>query len=288
MHGKRLQGLMFAAGLLTILGVGACRKPPPTAEADKTPTVTLQSARGKRQFDDTGRVIKQFDTNRDGNPDMWKIYRQVKGADGKTIDVLDRMELDINYDGKIDIWRFYNDKSELVREEMDLDFDGKIDVAIIYENGKVIRKELSQGFDEGVKVWKHYEDGKLVRVERITKTGGKLPDTFEIYQEGKIVAVGYDKDGDGKPDVWQKMKESSAGGAPAVQTGLGEEEMVMPTVGPSGKDGGAARPLAADGGAAPGPATAPGAATPPVPPVQKSTPPLNEKPVTDGGPPGAP
>jgi hypothetical protein len=263
------------------LSLVACSKASPKVAADKSkPEVTLQTARGKRQFDDKDKAVKSFDMNKDGNPDLWKIYRRVKDASGKVLEVLERTELDINYDGKIDIWRFYSEQGELVREEMDLDFDGKIDVVVAYEGGKALRKEYSQGFDEAVKTWKHYEDGRLVRIERITKPDGKRPDTFELYYDGKIAAVGYDKDGDGKPDVWQKLKE-------------GEEKPTGPPPSPAGDGGMEAKPaeaLAADAGPAPDAGAPAATATPakapeagPTPPPQPAPPPAVEE--TPGPPP---
>ena len=134
-----LRGVLTAA-LVTpcALALPGCSKPPPQIVAPPKPELTLQTARGNRKFDDTDRVIRKFDTNRDGDPDIWKIFKKVKDEAGKEIEVLERSELDLNFDRKIDLWRFYNPKGELVREEMDLDFDGKIDVAVIYENGKIV------------------------------------------------------------------------------------------------------------------------------------------------------
>jgi hypothetical protein len=257
----------FAVALCALLGLaqGFCKKPPPKVQVEKEkPKVTLQTARGKRQFDDKDKVVRQFDMNRDGNPDLWKILRKVKQADGKTVELLERMELDINYDGKIDIFRFYNERSELVREEMDLDFDGKIDVAIAFEGGKVVRKELSQGFDESIRIWKHYEDGRLARIERITRSDGKLPDTFELYQDGQLAAVGYDKDGDGKPDVWQRVREGKPMPAPSPRSGL--DGGALPGVPPAAD----AKPVPATG-TAPAPSGSP-APAPPAPPAPGAKP----------------
>jgi len=205
-----------------LVAFSSCSKPPPKVVELAKAELTLQSARGNRKFDDKDRVIKKFDMNRDGDPDIWKVYRRIPGGDGKPIEVLERVELDLNFDRRIDLWRFYNERGELVREEMDLDFDGRIDVAVLYESGKIVTKEYSQGYEEQVRVWKNYENGELVRISRITKQGSKVPDTFEMYEKGDLAAIGYDRDGDGKPDVWEKATDKRKPAAdPSVLGGDG-------------------------------------------------------------------
>ena len=106
-----------------------------------------------------------------------------------------------------------------------------------------------------MRVWKTYENGALVRISRITKPSGKQPDTFELYEENQLAAIGYDRDGDGKPDVWEKVgledkKRPEApsatpvdGGAPAA-AGPASPDSTTPAKP-------ATTPITADGGTQP-------------------------------------
>jgi hypothetical protein len=49
-----------------------------------------------------------------------------------------------------------------------------------------------------------------VRKERDTNGSGSA-DTFEYWEAGKLVRVGYDRDGDGRPDFYEKVEASTGG-----------------------------------------------------------------------------
>ena len=59
-------------------------------------------------------------------------------------------------------------------------------------------------------------DGKLIRKERALNKDGRI-DVWEYYESGRLVRVGRDKDGDGKPEVFDDAPEPEPelpGGAP--------------------------------------------------------------------------
>jgi len=107
------------------------------------------------------------DTNGDGQPDAWTLYK-----DGKIV----VRRADTNGDGEIDSWTFYRD-GRVVRQEQDTDGDGVRDRVDYYENGKLVRRAEDRDGDG--------------HPERITLFDAK----------GNPTEVDEDKNGDGKIDV---------------------------------------------------------------------------------------
>jgi len=66
---------------------------------------------------------EQFDSNGDGNIDIWIDVNY--NPNGSTKDIV--IKMDTNFDGKIDEWRYANEKREVIRIEKDTNFDGKVD-----------------------------------------------------------------------------------------------------------------------------------------------------------------
>jgi hypothetical protein len=70
------------------------------------------------------RVMSQYDTDADGNPNVFKYY--IRGDDG--VIRLDRKERDEDGDGKIDVWERFSAAGEVIRTGRDTDGDGKVDI----------------------------------------------------------------------------------------------------------------------------------------------------------------
>lgn len=162
-----------------------------------------------------GLVVKVFDINRDGRPDIYKFFKSIDDPQnpGNKLDLLVRKELDINHDGKFDVVRSYDDKGQVVTEEVDLDFDGKVDEITYFEDGLMARKELDFNYDGKPDVVKYYTNGHLVRIESDRGHHGKV-DTWEYYADDALDRIGTDTDGDGQVDHWERkgkeVKESKA------------------------------------------------------------------------------
>jgi len=62
---------------------------------------------------------QHFDTNYDGDPDLWKNF-DTRGR-------LTVRKLDRNFDGNADYWEFY-DNGQVVRIEQDSNYDGTVDL----------------------------------------------------------------------------------------------------------------------------------------------------------------
>ena len=70
----------------------------------------------------------------------------------------------------------------------------------VYRGGVLVRKELSEGFDNRPTMFKYYDAaGNLLRLERDTDRDGVI-DAWSYYEDGRIVRVGRDVNGDGTPD----------------------------------------------------------------------------------------
>jgi antitoxin component YwqK of YwqJK toxin-antitoxin module len=86
---------------------------------------------------------------------------------------------------------------------MDLDFDGKIDMIRTWKKGKIEQEQASSRFDGQFDIRKFYEDGVLVLKQVDTKHTGHF-DEFQYFQGNKLYRVGWDKDGDGKPETFEE------------------------------------------------------------------------------------
>lgn len=164
-----------------------------------------------------GREVSEYDTSGDNQPDVRKVYQHA-GSGVESRLVLICRETDLNADGTKDVVRYYDDMGRTLREDSDRDFDGKMDMSVIYQDGKVVRKELDDNRDGKIDAKIFYENEKPLRAER--DLAGRStpnqwrPDRWEYYEEGRMVRMGTDLDGDQKVDRWDrdatfKRKEAS-------------------------------------------------------------------------------
>jgi len=187
--------------LFIALGCGdkpATAPPPDVAPTDAPPETRAQIAARE------GLKLKQFDLNRDGEPDVFKYFRELEDAQGsgEKLTVVVRKEIDINHDGKVDIIRIYGDAGAVVEEQADLDFDGEIDERAFFKAGVVARKEIDLNYDGEPDVIRYYQSGKIQRIESDRDTDGRV-DTWEYFEKGELDRIGTDRDGDGKVDHWE-------------------------------------------------------------------------------------
>ena len=73
-------------------------------------------------YRDGRRVMSEYDTETDGQPNVFKYYET---ADGVTH--LARKERDTDGDGKIDVWERFDKSGKVIRTGRDTDGDGKMD-----------------------------------------------------------------------------------------------------------------------------------------------------------------
>lgn len=146
-----------------------------------------------------GMGVTSKDLNNDGTPDQWTL----SGAGGG----VERVERDLNFDGKTDLWQYPDESGLVLEEEMDLDHDARVDVVVYYRpDGSIERKELAIEFSNKFTVYKYYDEaGELQRIEQ-DEDANSVIDRWDYYQNKRIVRTGYDDDGDGLPDRFEKVE----------------------------------------------------------------------------------
>jgi hypothetical protein len=168
------------------------------------------------QADDHGRCdthganleVSEYDTSGDSTPDVRRVFRRV-GDPPVTRLVLACRESDLNGDGTKDSVRYYNDEGRPLREESDRNFDGTIDTITVYQDGHIVRQELDDNYDGRVDTKVYFDDeGHATRTERDMAGRSTAdewhPDRWEYYEDGRVVRMGTDLDGDGRVDRWDR------------------------------------------------------------------------------------
>ena len=161
-------------------------------------------------WDQPDREVSEYDTNGDEQPDVRKVFKQMGKAPNTHLVLICR-EADLNGDGIKDIVRYYNDEGRPVREEADRNFDGQMDELSYFQEGRTIRQELDTNADGQVDMKIFFKDGEPLRAERDMagrSTANQWhPDRWEYYEEGRLVRMGTDLDGDGRADRWDRNQE---------------------------------------------------------------------------------
>ncbi len=150
-----------------------------------------------------GTLSETTDLNGDGRPDVFSNYREVEVRKNVNQKILIRKAVDLNGDGRVDLVTVCDDKGERIREDLDMDFDGRADAVRYYKKGKTEREDLCSQFDGRFDVRKFYEDGVLVVKQVDTARNGHF-DEFQYFSGGKLARVGWDRDGDGKPEAFEE------------------------------------------------------------------------------------
>ncbi len=154
----------------------------------------------------------EYDTSGDDVPDVRKVFLRVGGGAGRLVLVC--READLNADGSKDVVRYYTKEGRPLREESDRDFDGKMDEITHYEDGRIALVEDDQDNNGVVDVKVFYENGRPLRAERDTLGRSTAtewrPNIWEYYEQGRVIRMGTDIDGDGNVDRWDRDEELKA------------------------------------------------------------------------------
>lgn len=101
-------------------------------------------------------TTKAFDTNGDGRPDLFKVYKN---------DQLIRVERDRNFDGEADLIQEY-DRGVIAREIHDDNFNGKPELIKIFRRGVLAIVERDPQERGAIDIAEYFDDqGNLVRRE---------------------------------------------------------------------------------------------------------------------------
>lgn len=194
--------------MLLALGLAACGGDKEAKKkAELKPTIkAVPTMRVERTED--GLIIKRFDGDADGRPDIVKTFKEMPDPDDATVKVekIQKMEIDVNLDGVFDVVRLYNLRGTLDEERVDTNFDGSFDLISRFDNGKLTKKEvLSEGepAQQKILIHRYYANNKILRIERDRSGDGKI-DYWEYFDDGVLTRIGRDFDGDGRADSWQR------------------------------------------------------------------------------------
>lgn len=182
---------LFIAGLPLLLACGP--KGTETENAASTEEASLLTERANAE----GLTEQQIDLNGDGDADVTNFFKDREQA----ARLLVRKEVDLNWDNRVDVRTWFDPTGAIEKEEMDGDFDGRVDWVDHYQGGRRVLSEVDTDNDGAFDLWKIYESGKVRRKERDSNGNGKIDFWEYLDEQGTVVKVGRDVDGDGVMDV---------------------------------------------------------------------------------------
>jgi hypothetical protein len=190
--------------------------------------------------DTTGKNVVTYDLNKDGKPDVWRLYK-TEDEGGTKVEFMTCKQVDFDHDGRKDWVVAYNRKGMPLYEKADFDYDGKWDMSAIFDTktGLVSEVERDTDFDGKFDVKETYDSGgQLSRVER-DRNGDGQPDLWEQYKDGVLVAILYDDNFDGKVD----RRDEIPGAHPKVEmpTQVDTTTQQLPVTTPVGSGAGSAK-----------------------------------------------
>jgi len=211
--GKRTR-VWLGAGALLALSVGCGSS---SAAGDKSTVAANERSKSLPSEGQSGAQhctgkdaryeVSEYDTSGDETPDVRKVFLRL-GEGTLARLVLVCRESDLNADGRKDVVRYYTDEGQALREEADRNFDGTMDEVTFFQEGQILRQEFDTQGDGKVDTKIYFDAGKPLRAERDLKARSTAerwqPDRWEYYEDGRVVRMGTDVDGDGKVDRWDR------------------------------------------------------------------------------------
>jgi len=164
--------------------------------------------------DTAGKNVVTYDLNHDNRPDVWRLYK-TEDEGGTKVEFMTCKQVDFDHDGRKDWVVAYNRKGMPLYEKADFDYDGKWDMSAIFDPKTGLKAEVERDtdFDGKFDVQEIYDSaGQLSSVRRDRNGDGK-PDVWEQYRDGQLIEILYDDNFDGKVD----RKEEIPGAHPKVQ-----------------------------------------------------------------------
>lgn len=161
--------------------------------------------------DPAGKEVATFDLNRDRQADVWKLFAKVEQK-GTTVTVLTCKQVDLDFNGKKDLVVRYAETGAILTEEYDFDFDGSFDARFHYDpqTGKRFLVERNTGFDPKPDMWEKYDAEERLESIRRDRNGDEKPDYWEQYRDGRLEAILYDDDYDGRVDRQERAAPTPA------------------------------------------------------------------------------
>lgn len=164
--------------------------------------------------DTNGKNIVTYDLNKDGKPDVWRLYK-TSDEGGTKVEYMTCKQVDFDHDGRKDWVVAYNAKGNAIYEKADFDYDGKWDMSAVFDTktGLVAEVERDTDFDGKFDVKEIYDSAGVLSSVRRDRNHDSNPDVWEQYKDGVLLAILYDDDFDGKVD----RREEIPGARPKVE-----------------------------------------------------------------------
>jgi hypothetical protein len=222
----------------------------------KQPEGTRSEKLEHESCDESDGRMEVLDTNRDGKPDIKRVY------DGNNHEKC--RVTDLSFNGKPDLYEYFDSDGTIRRREFCYDDTGVVNAIEEYKGGKLFMREYDTSGQHKIDTWEWFDpsapaDPKTgrpahpIRRERDT-TGHGMVDQWWTW-DGNKVSIATDHDGDGKPDPASLIVLNA--GAKENATAGGASGTSPPSKGgnDAGSDGGpasAAATASTGGGAADG------------------------------------
>jgi hypothetical protein len=210
---------MRKASKLGVLLVGAaalagCHKGKPAGTTPKNEVGMEVPKVDPTLCDTTGKNVVTYDLNRDNRPDVWRLYK-TEDEGGTKVEFMTCKQVDFDHDGRKDWVVAYNRKGNPIFEKADFDYDGKFDMSAVFDQktGKVAEVERDIDRNGTMDVKEIYDTAGQLQSIRHDRNGDGIPDEWEQYKDGVLIAILYDDDFDGKVD----RRDEIPGATPKVE-----------------------------------------------------------------------
>ena len=209
--------------LSALLLVAACKG----KKADTTVKNVADSAGAKIDgslCETKSRRVVEFDLNKDGKPDVWRLYNG---------DVQTCKQVDFDHDGRTDWVEAYDASGRPLYQKADFDYDGKFDMLAVLDanNGEPTEVERDTDFDGKFDVKEIYDTAGALSNIRRDRNGDSQPDQWEQYKNTILVAILYDENFDGRVD----RREEIPGATPKVEMPTTQDPTASGAISPDAK-----------------------------------------------------
>ncbi len=164
--------------------------------------------------DTNGKNVVTFDLNKDNRADVWRLYK-TEDEGGTKVEFMTCKQVDFDHDNRKDWVVAYGRKGNPIFEKADFDYDGKWDMSAVYDTkvNQLAEVERDTDFDGKFDVKEVYDTAGALTGVRRDRNGDGKPDLWEQYKDTILLAILYDEDFDGKVD----RREEIPGARPKVE-----------------------------------------------------------------------